>query len=211
MQALREYFTVKKHHWRVLWKDALCYYPNNKRFALCDLAIGLSSLFFNPYRICRKRGLLYGETSLRALEQIAERCAISHNDCWLDLGSGRGRGCFWMALVYGCRVIGIEKVPLFVYLGRCLAKRSGAKRLTFLCADLLEADLSQASCLYIYSTGMDEVSLDALVKRFYLLPVNARVVTVSTPLPENPHVVLSDSFPLTFPWGETEGYLHRSR
>jgi len=40
------------------------------------------------------------------------------------------------------------------------------------------------------------------------LPKGAKVVTISAPLPATPSLVSAGSFPLSFPWGDTEGYLH---
>ncbi len=179
------------------------------------LLFSLASLFSNPYRACRKflqkRGEKeiygYGETPFAALETIAEKCRLSPVDHWLDLGAGRGAGCFWMALSTGCRATGVEWVPSFVRLARLIAFLSGSDRVSFECKEMVEADFSQATAVYLYGTCLPDEKVARLAEKMKQLPPGARVVSVSEPL-NAPHLPLVESFPLTYPWGETEGYLH---
>jgi hypothetical protein len=205
--SIGEFFQVKRVNVRFQWETIRRYYRKGPLFALADICLGLASLFFNPYRIARKRGYIYGETPPSSLQRIASFCDLAASDSWLELGSGRGKGCFWVAQFIGCRTIGVEKVPLFFH----VAKWIGAcffPRLTFLNADMADADFSEATFVYLYSTCMGEDALRTLAEKMKALPQGAKVVSVSAPLPEAPHLKRAGSFPLSFPWGETEGYLH---
>ena len=206
--SIGELIKIKKANFRFQRETVRLYYRKSWRFALSDLALGFATLFFNPYRICRKKGTTYGETPPSSLHRIASFCSLSSNDSYLELGSGRGKGCIWISQFVGCRAIGVEKVPLFFHLSRGTSALFGFKRVTFIKADMAEADFSGASCVYLYSTCMGEEELSRLTQKMAGLPQGAKVVSVSAPMPETPHLALRGSFPLSFPWGEAEGYLH---
>ena len=206
--SIGDFFRVKKANLQFQLETIRLYYRKNLRFALSDLVLGFASTFFNPYRACRKKGFIYGATPPSSLHPISDFCELTSDDCWLELGSGRGKGCFWVSQFVGCRTIGIEKVSLFVYLSKAIARLFRWKRLTFIRADIADADFSSATCVYLYSTCMSEEALTLLAQKMEVLPEGAKVVTVSAPLPDTPHLSHQGSFPLSFPWGDTEGYLH---
>ena len=102
-----------------LWRDRLDSFRHeykSPKFAIIDLMFGCIALFINPYRACRKflqkRGVkdpyAYGETPFATYRRIVEMCGIGPQDIWVEVGAGRGKGCFWLAHFIGCRVIGIE-------------------------------------------------------------------------------------------------------
>ena len=206
--SIGEFFSVKQANFRFQLETIRLYYRKSWRFALSDLVLGFASLFFNPYRICRKQGFVYGETPPSSLHRIAAFCELTSEDCWLELGSGRGKGCFWVSQFVGCRTIGIEAVSLFVRLSRSIQRFFGLRRLSFVREDIVDADFSSATFVYLYSTCTSEEDLALLAQRMSALPKGAKVVTVSAPLPDTSHFSRAGSFPLSFPWGDTEGYLH---
>lgn len=199
--SIGELLAVKKALFQQQLLTLKHYYPKSLRFALLDLALGTASLCFNPYRICRKRRLgPYGETPLTTLHRIAQFCQLSSSDCWVELGSGRGKGCFWLSLFIGCRTLGIEAIPLFSRLSRFLAFLFRIPS-RFQCANFHETDLSQATHIYLYSTCMSEEELASLSEK---IPLQAKVITISSPMPS---CTLLGSFSVSFPWGNTEAYL----
>lgn len=206
--SIGEFCKIKKENFRFQWETVRLYYRKSWRFALADLALGAVSLFFNPYRICRKRGYVYGETPPSMLHRIAAFSGLASDDSWLELGSGRGKGCMWVAELVGCRTIGLEKVPLFYYVSQAIRWVFRLKRVSYLKGDMGEADFRRATFVYLYSTCMSEETLSLLARKMEALPPGAKVVSVSSPLPEMAHLEPAGSFPLTFPWGDTEGYLH---
>ncbi len=91
-----------------LWRDrfqTIQHYYKSPKFALIDLIFSLIALFTNPYRTCRKflqkRGEphihAYGETPFTTYQRMAEQCHLTPHDTWMELGAGRGKGCFWLA------------------------------------------------------------------------------------------------------------------
>ncbi len=206
--SIGELFEIKKANFRFQREKVRLYYRKSWRFALSDLILGFATLFFNPYRTCRKKGTLYGETPPSSLHRIASFCSLSAEDCYLELGSGLGKGCIWISQFVGCRAIGVEKVPLFFHLSSAISSLFGFQRLAFIKGEMEKADFSAATCVYLYSTCIDEEDMARLAQKMAALPQGAKVVTVSAPMPETRYLALKGSFPLSFPWGETEGYLH---
>jgi len=182
---------------------------------MIDLTFGLFSLFSNPYRTCRKflqkKGetdvYAYGETPFSTLQKIASQCNASRSDRWLELGSGRGRGCFWIAQFIGCETVGVEWIPPFVRLSRFLKNLFGVQNVSFLHQNFEEADFSGVSIVYLYGTCLPDETVSRLTEKMEALPNGARVVSISEPL-ECGHLRMIKSFPVRYPWGEAEAFLH---
>jgi len=212
--SIGDFFKIKGR----IWSDQIHVVSNfykSPRFAGIDLAFGFFSLFSNPYRTCRKflqkKGkkeiYAYGETPLSTLEIIAKTCELKPEDTWMELGSGRGRGCFWIAHFIGCKTIGIEWIPSFIRLGSFLKSCFQMKNLSFHLQNMEEADFRSATVIYLYGTCLETESLDKILQKMEALPTGARVISVSEPLANN-HFVLQKEFDVQYPWGETKAYLH---
>lgn len=198
--------------WRTkffLWQDQLktiFSFYRNPRFALVDLLLGLTYLFSNPFRICRRHlerlgeGNVhaYGETPLSAWKEIARLARIGPDDLLIDLGCGRGKICFWSAAWIGCKTVGIDWAPPFIRRASILARLLRFSNLQFRESSLSEVSLQDATVLYLYTFHPDEESLD--------LPKRCRVITVSDPLP-HPAFRISASKTVSFPWGEAEVFV----
>ncbi len=214
------HYNAKMNYWKLKrWLvknqvETIRRFYRNWRFALIDLLLGFFSLFSNPYRTCRKflqrRGekeiYAYGETPLATLEKIAVECALRPQDHFVELGSGRGKSCFWVSQFIGCRVTGIEWVPSFIRLSRFIKALFQIDRLSFQLADFKRADLSQATFVYLYGTCLSEEQIRTVAQSMEKLPNNGKIVSISFPL-ESRYLKLQKSFPVAFPWGETVAYL----
>ena len=171
------------------------------KFFLIDLCFGFVSLFSTPYRgwrkFLQKKGAeniyAYGETPFSTYERIAKECGILPEDTWVELGAGRGRGCFWLKTFIGCKVIGVEWIYQFVWIANLIKKLFQIKNLEFIHSDISKVDLSEASVIYLY--GID---LDLQVKK------NVRVITISEPI-EGYQVI--KKFWVRYPWGRTTAFL----
>ncbi len=207
--------TVKYYLLKEQIKVICRYYPK-WRFALADCTLSLLYLFSNPYRVCRKflqkKGAkniyAYGETPLTTLEHIAASFGIGPQDRWLELGSGRGRGCLWLSLYLGCQTEGIEWIPSFVKKANWVRNVWGVTNAFFQKKSVEEADFSQATVVYLYSTCMSTDEIENLLSRMAPLPSGSKVITISESL-DFPSYTLVKSTPVSFPWGETDAYLHR--
>jgi SAM-dependent methyltransferase len=206
--------------WAVRWftfKDfakTVFYFWRKPKFALVDWAL-LSSYFFqSPYRIARKFSKddsPYGETPLVVMQQIANSAGITAEDCVYELGSGRGRTCFWLALYLGCETVGIEFVPHFVSKANAIATLFGVKKCTFRLEDMCKADLKDATVIYLFGTCLKDEEILKLIRSFSHLKKGTKIITISYALTEyssDANFELVQEFEVTFPWGQTTAYLH---
>lgn len=214
--SIGEFFRIKARIWRDQTAAVRRYYKK-PRFALTDLSFGLLSLFSNPYRTCRKflekRGepdvYAYGETPLTTYEQLAAACELKSGDHWLELGSGRGKGCFWVTEFFGCQATGIEWVPQFVRNAHFFKLLFRYKKAAFEGKNLEEADFATATVVYLYSTCLSNETIGRLAEKMKDLPPGARVISISEPL-QCDWLPLIKTFPVRYPWGDTEAFLHIS-
>lgn len=180
--------------------EAVRRYYKSPKFALIDLTFGLISLFSNPYRVCRKflkkKGAreiyAYGETPYTTYEKIVRECGIGPHDTWMEMGAGRGKGCFWLSQFVGCRVIGIEQIPQFVYFARSIRALFRMNSLEFERGSVEKADVSQSTVIYLYGIWPNRA-----------FEKGTRVITISEPL--DGYKVLK-RFWVRFPWGRTTAF-----
>lgn len=197
------FWRIKCFLWKEQWRVCGLYYGKIEFFVV-DFVLSVVYWIMNPYRICRHRGEMYGETPLTTLHKIAEKCALSAQDVWVELGAGRGRGCFWVAYFVGCRVQGVETIALFLRIAKWLARRVHCPHLSF----RENADFSQATVVYCYGTTWSEETLHAFAEEMRALPSGARLISISAPFPED-WFSAPIEIPVVFPWGETTAYIQR--
>ncbi len=187
-----------------LWQnriETIRRYYKKPKFALIDLTFGFVALFINPYRTCRKflqkKGAAeiyaYGETPFATYEKIVEQCEIGPQDVWIEMGAGRGKGCFWLSHFLKCKVIGVEWIPQFVWIANGIKFLFNVKNVSFYSSDIQQTDLSKATVIYLYGLWPD---LD--------LPVGVKVITISEPLEGTKQL---KRFWVRFPWGRTTAFL----
>lgn len=198
------------------FKTAFLYY-GNWSFMRADLGLMTMYLFNSPYRISKrflqKHGAsniyAYGETPIATMDVIVKECGITKQDHLFELGSGRGRICFWLACTLGLEVTGIDNVPEFVERAEKIRKGLGIKNVCFVQSDLLEASYKEATVLYLFGSALDDEYLAQLTKKFEGLKKGTRFITISFPLEdyaqEGSFEILK-RFTVSFPWGETDAY-----
>lgn len=191
-------------------------YYSNTEFRAIDRTLLQAYRFKNPYTISRKflekRGEreihLYGETYLTTYEKIAHACQLNQDDRLLELGSGRGRGAFFLSTYFGARVHGVEWISEFVNVAKEVASRCHCTRVTFSCEDFMQTPLEGYSVIYLFGTALPDDQIRQLARRFLLLPSGVTIITVSYPLTEyHPSFTSQKEMRAQFPWGETEIYI----
>ncbi|OGN55391.1 MAG: hypothetical protein A3D96_03850 [Chlamydiae bacterium RIFCSPHIGHO2_12_FULL_44_59] len=190
-----------------LWKDRFAtiqtYYKSPK-FAFLDLTYWVIYCFSNPYRVSRKflqkRGekeiYAYGETPYVTYHKMACEVGLKETDVWMEMGSGRGKGCFWVAHFMKCRVIGVEWIPQFVYLSKVIRTLFRMKKVSFRGEEIQTTSLEGVTVIYLYG----------LWPPLQLSP-KVKLITISEPI-EGFRVV--HSFWVRFPWGRTRAYVQQS-
>lgn len=193
-------------------------YYKNSVFRKCDLAL-LSTYFFkSPYAISKRYLLdhgaddpyLYGETPLTSMDLIASTCGISSSDVVYELGCGRGRCCFWLKAFVGCRVEGVEIIPEFVQQAKAIQSRYQIQNINFHCANILKADYSEATFLYLCGTCFEENLIKKIVKKLKATKTGTKIISVSYPLTDytdKPLFKVVKVFPVSFGWGDMDVYL----
>lgn len=164
------------------------------RFAQLDQAIVRSC---NPYKI--QEAFPYGETPLWTLKQIGEICGLNREDYVMDLGCGRGRGVFFLAHYFGCRVMGIDQIADFVNNAKNIASQFKRGEVEFYQADLQDFDFSKATCIFLYGTGFEEHVIQRLAAALSCLPLKSKIISVSYPIG---NFQVFHTAVLSFPWGK---------
>lgn len=172
----------------------------------------------NPYRECRhffknapeEIQYSYGETWASSISQWVYFLPITSEDVFYELGSGTGRISFWIQILSGCRVIAIEKVPLFIQKAKAIQQKMQNQRIEFINQDILEVDYSTATCIYFYGTSFSDEMILALLKKWETLKAGTRIITTSFELNEyleKPSYRLVRTFQEKYPWGKCDVYL----
>ena len=175
----------------------------------------------NPYAIC-KRYLeaypddlvqkVYGETFFTTLEKIRDRVGLTQQDVVYELGSGRGRSCFWFGCVVGCKTVGIELNPRFVYHAQQVAKKAKLSHVEFQMINMMEVDYSEATCIYLYGSCLNEAAMRNLIQALQTCKKGTWLITVTNPLDdyqEDHGFEYLGSSPARYLWGYTGLYFHR--
>ncbi len=172
----------------------------------------------NPFHICKeflkqngeKLPDAYGETPLPVFAKIAQECGLNSEDVFFDLGCGRGRGAMFLSHLIGCPVVGIDWTPFFIQTAqKIIASTYPRLSANFCCSDMLTADLSEATVIFLYGTCLSDETICLLASRFEKLALGIKVITVSYPLSDyNPRFHVHKQFTALFPWGEGEIYIN---
>jgi len=190
------------------------------RFLRTEVHRKLLYLLCNPWVISRRflnsRGEEnaqgYGETPLTTLASVARRLHLSPGDRFVELGCGTGRNCLWLADRYGCQILGVEQIQVYVDFANKLARRHMPDcKVSFVCTDMFELQMSEWDCVYVDCTAMSKSCIRRLALLCAGLPNGARLVTVNAALadlmPERFQV--ESVFPGLFAWGWSEVRIHR--
>lgn len=215
-QLIGLFFLVKWRQFQEERRIRKLYYSNDS-FRTCDLLFHKAYLFHNPYQISKnflmqkgeKDLHVYGETPITSLFQIAKKCGLKTDDYFLELGSGRGRGIFFLSQIFGCKAKGIEWIPEFVDKAESIAKQAEIDNAYFSCEDMLEVNLSESTVIYLYGTCLDEFSICKLVKNLEKAHSSIKIITVSYPLTTYSDLFkIVDQFTVPYPWGDAEVYIN---
>lgn len=188
-------------------------------FCVYEHAFKKAYRFSNPFRLSKeflkKKNALqvdaYGETPLLVLARLAKECGLCSKDRIIEMGCGRGIGVFFLSYLVGCPVVGIDWVPTFIDRAKAISNAVHPQLpVEFLCQDMVDTDLSSATCIYLYGTCLDDAVIEVLVDRFEALGPSVKIVTVSYPLNEYSQQFYTETQWMgSFPWGEGEVYVNR--
>lgn len=168
LQLVWTNLVVKKHNF-VEYLKVVAWYYHNIAFMKIDLSLLLKYLFKSPFAISKefmvRKGekdiYVYGETPLTTLDFIADQCDFSSADTVFELGSGRGRGCFWLNCFLNCKVVGIEYIPEFVQRAKKVKQRFDVKEVEFRQEDILKQTTpARQFSIFMGPVSMQPLSID---------------------------------------------------
>ncbi len=202
-------------YWRVVFR-----FYRFPRFALADLLIQFRYLFTNADKVCfnylkifshRDVQRWYGETYLTTFAAICKAASVRQDDVLYELGCGRGRVVFWASEVLKIKATGIDLNPVFIQRANDIQRLSKSIRTEFLCKNLMDADLSAATVVYLYGTAFEEDAYPGLLKVLKTAVTGTRIITVSWPaekLTDEPLFRVETKITGRYLWGEGDIYIN---
>lgn len=195
------------------------FFYRKPQFAAADLWLLVHYILKSPFRISRKflqkQGdediYRYGETPLKTFAKIAKCARITPHDIVFEVGSGRGRTCFWLRCFLGASTVGIEFIPDFVKIAGKVQKNLKIDRLEFRNENFIYTDFSNATVIYFYGTGFETGIIEKFITKLEQCKPGTRIITVSYPLTDyasKKKFHIMKSFPTRFTWGEADVYIH---
>lgn len=181
------------------------------------LSLWLREALASPYRARRSfdvvralhasgqhfRELIYGETPVHTAVWLFKQAGLDSTSLLVDLGAGRGR-VLLAARWLGARARGVELLEQHVSLASGLVSRAGAE---LLLGDATQADLSDATHVFINWTALAPETRERLIERLRTCRPGTRVLTVTRPV-EGPGFILRSRHWLLFTWGLEHVWIH---
>lgn len=216
---MKNLWNTIKYQWvdYQLQKEVKKRYYTDTTFSHIDRSLLTAYIFKNPYAISKhylkskhaSEVHTYGETPLMTYDLLARAVGLKATDTFLELGSGRGRGIFFLSHFYHVHAIGIERIPQFVKLSKHLAQKYNQEEVEFLCADMLKADLPFATVIYLYGTSLADGEIAPLIHKLKNYPQGTKIISISYPLTDYDEkaFAITKTLPVSYPWGETDAYI----
>lgn len=222
MKSLGEALLLPFIHLKLLWftlieesKVRKLFYKNT-RFKQVDLSLKRAYLGQNAYSICKhfmescqkKQVHVYGETPLTELYAVLAKIGLKKEECFIDLGCGRGRNVFFVSTFFNCKAIGVDIVPYFFQEAQKITS-SLSNPPEFICEDMTTFDLEKGSLLYFYALCLEEDLLLSMITKLAALKAGTKIITVSFPLSDYSNkfcTLFSQS--ASYPWGKTELFVN---
>jgi SAM-dependent methyltransferase len=194
-------------------------YYHNSLFKALDLKLKNYYSITSPYEISKgyqelnpsqENLYLYGETPLNVYEEFSKKWNISEKDTFLELGSGIGRGLFFLASFFHCKCIGVEWVSEYVNQAKKIAKFNNLKDVYFVRSDIFEIKFPQVNYIYLFGSCLKTEEILSLCSKFKLQTPNAKIITVSFPLSfYDESFEIIDELLVEYEFGKTSVYLNK--
>ncbi|MGA2654523.1 MAG: hypothetical protein ABSF18_00900 [Gammaproteobacteria bacterium] len=175
---------------------ALCHqlYQNCCGFTLAIDARTQQQLFSYEY--------IYGEINYHSFIKLLNKCEITSESVFYDLGSGLGKAVVCAALLYDVKkACGIEQLQLLHEQAQMLQQKSAElsnKNIHFLQADILTYDWTDADIVFINASAYIGDFWQQLFKKLTQLKKGAQIIVVSKLLPSEMFTLkFSDFLPMS--------------
>ena len=119
-----------------------------------------------PRRPARTPDVPFVPTAQPVVDDMLRLASVGANDIVYDLGSGDGRVVIVAAQRYGARGVGIELDPMLVDISQQVAREGDvAGKVTFVEGDLFQADISQATVVFLSLSAEVNARLEPKLRR----------------------------------------------
>ena len=108
--------------------------------------------------------VFYQKTPARVVVELVEKAGFTERDVFYDLGSGLGQIPLLVNLLSGVTAKGVEREPAYVRYSEQSAKSLGLAKVSFVEADVREADLSDGTVFFLYTPFTGRMLEDVLDK-----------------------------------------------
>jgi len=126
-------------------------YPGED-YCVQDLGVEGQRIFKNTGRTSKALCLApFVPSPMKAVHRMLETAGVNHDSVVYDLGCGDGRIVIAAARKYGARGVGIDIDPDLIRTARLEARKAGVASLVeFHSQDIFDADISDATVVYLY-------------------------------------------------------------
>ena len=104
----------------------------------------------------------YQPTPVRHILDLIAACNLSHNDVFVDLGSGLGHVPLLISILTGIQTLGVELQPAYVASAKECAGRLNLQGSSFVAADARVADFARGTVFYLFSPFTGTILIDVL-------------------------------------------------
>ncbi len=158
----------------------------------------------------------YGEITYEGVDQLLRTLHVTDHDVFYDLGSGVGKMVIQVCLDTPIKKsVGIElsgtRHADAMNIAEQLKKKNYIKQnkmLRFECKNILNADISDATIVYLASTCFSDECMKKVTKKLATLKKGLRVITLRK-LPDNEAFTLTATYNLPMTWSnQTPVYVY---
>jgi hypothetical protein len=180
----------------------------------------LSYIADGPFAVIKREGprapvpiqnLIYGETFCSTIEKILLELNPKPNDCFVDLGCGRGMAVLFVRLFLKIPAIGVEVIPTFIKRARKIAQWLEIEQVEFIRENLswiTEEEINRGTIFYLAGTTFEDELLAKITSRLELLPEGVDLITLSEEINSSKFELIKVKS-YHFSWGRTDVYFHK--
>ncbi len=166
-------------------------------------------LLFSLFSPNKSKKPIYGTVSFSGINQIAKKLSL-YNYQVCDIGSGKGKLLFFLAIAYHCRCTGIENHRSYVFTHKLAAFLLGlSHRVTLIEADLMRAPLPHADVYFVLGLGFSPETLSHIQEQLVSLVETRIVVSVGILFPAL-SAYLKETVSIAYSWGYCDTYIYHS-
>lgn len=156
--------------------------------------------------------LTYGEIEIIPFAALLTLLELNEESVWVDLGSGVGKSVLLVALLYPVKeAIGVEILPslhAFSELARSrLEDWQLQQRIHFVCQDLIQYNIEQATHIFINAAGFFGDTREKLEQHLKNAAIGTLVISVTRQL-SLPHFQLTRQTRMQTSWGVSQVYIY---